>query len=466
MRVGTRKARLPGSPFLLLAVFIPLAFIPLQPAGADTRYVDRSATGSNNGSSWADAWTSLSRIDWSQVTAGDTIQISGGAAFKTYDETLTVGSSGASGRPITITGGLDAGHNGTVIIDGQMVREHAVDVTGRSHVTLRNLDLRGATGSGQVYIDGCSYVLVEGLAIFVTGHGGVFLQESTGCVVRRCTITTPSTDFDAQTDGIYAQRNRGNIYENNRIVISNQNAGQHCDGIQMYQETSPTVRGNYIEQNNGKTYNAQGIYATIGFGTYLIYNNVVYCPNTLSQLIGHRNLGTTSTAKIYNNTVIGRSGNCIRVSGRFSEVKNNIVYRIGSGCAIRVDDAPASFSQVDYNTVYNDGGDAVYYDPHSDGKTWPEWQAMGAEAHGQFANPLINVPSGTLQPGSPAISRALDLRAVFSEDKSGAIRPAGCWSTGAYEYGSADGSGTGGISGGIGSSQGGPAAPRNLRVLD
>src|SRR6266699_24767 len=83
-------------------------------------YVDNAASGANNGTSWASAWTSFSSIVWgsSGVKAGDTLYISGGSSSQTYTSGLSVGASGTSASRITIAVGQDAGHNGTVILSG------------------------------------------------------------------------------------------------------------------------------------------------------------------------------------------------------------------------------------------------------------------------------------------------------------------------------------------------------------
>ena len=103
--------------------FLELALVVLgmSQAWSATWYVDKAVTGGlNNGSSWANAWTSFSVVVWgaSGVKAGDTLFISGGSTSKTYTETWTVGASGTVASPIRIA--LDAAnpaHNGLVIFD-------------------------------------------------------------------------------------------------------------------------------------------------------------------------------------------------------------------------------------------------------------------------------------------------------------------------------------------------------------
>lgn len=81
-------------------------------------YVDPATTGSGNGSSWTNAWTTLDAINWRGVRPGDTIYLSGGSTSQAYPApTMTIGASDTSGAPITIEPGVDAGHNGTVTFD-------------------------------------------------------------------------------------------------------------------------------------------------------------------------------------------------------------------------------------------------------------------------------------------------------------------------------------------------------------
>jgi hypothetical protein len=86
-------------------------------ARAATWYVDNTATGSNNGTSWANAWTSLSSAgNGGSVQAGDTVYISGGASGKsqTYNFGLSTWTP-ASGTPssyVTYQIGQDSNHNG------------------------------------------------------------------------------------------------------------------------------------------------------------------------------------------------------------------------------------------------------------------------------------------------------------------------------------------------------------------
>jgi hypothetical protein len=57
--------------WLKTVCFILLAVVTV-PSWSATKFVNKSATGSNNGSSWANAWTNVSSIGWSGLAAGVT----------------------------------------------------------------------------------------------------------------------------------------------------------------------------------------------------------------------------------------------------------------------------------------------------------------------------------------------------------------------------------------------------------
>lgn len=84
-------------------------------------YIDNAATGSNNGTSWANAWTNPTNVIWASVNPGDTVFVSGGSTSKTYTDDLVIGKDGTSGNPITVKIGQDAGHNGVAIFSNSKI---------------------------------------------------------------------------------------------------------------------------------------------------------------------------------------------------------------------------------------------------------------------------------------------------------------------------------------------------------
>jgi hypothetical protein len=104
-----------------------------------SHYVLKGATGSNNGSSWTNAWSELSQIGWSSVACGDTIWIGGG----TYTTALTINKTCTASTPLTIQSVLStdsvaaaaAGYTSAVL--GKVVILNAtVNLGGGAFVTL------------------------------------------------------------------------------------------------------------------------------------------------------------------------------------------------------------------------------------------------------------------------------------------------------------------------------------------
>ena len=308
---------------------------------------------------------------------------------------------GTEGSPIEIKKGRDIGHNGDVIIDGQnklealilFYQKHYVNV---SYFTLK--DTAMSEGGRGIDIGECSFITIDHVKIHVSGRAGIFIEESEDCIIKYNDIDT--YDYVAyQTDGIYSQRNSRNTYENNKIVINNSDADGHNDGIQSYMDNSLVIRGNYIEQDNSKTVNAQGIYCTTLSGTFEIYNNVVYAPNTYNSLIALKIPSPSFHAIILSNTLIGGKWGTLKVEGDDNAIiKNNIVWDYNGG-------VPLTYSGNTTNVTSN----LLYSDPLFDTNFMP-------------------------QENSPALDMGENLDAPYNIDKTGSLRPKGKgFDIGAYE---------------------------------
>lgn len=84
----------------LLVFFVFMFGIP---SFAANWYVSKTATGTGAGTSWTNAWTDFSSINYSSVACGDTIWIAGNS---TYTTTLNINKTCTSGNPLTLKGVL------------------------------------------------------------------------------------------------------------------------------------------------------------------------------------------------------------------------------------------------------------------------------------------------------------------------------------------------------------------------
>src|SRR3990172_1048639 len=282
--------------YILLIIFLLGGFvINVFPSN---HYVDKYATGNNNGTSWINAWESFSAINWNNVNPGDTVYFSGGYDSTTYYEQLNISVSGIAGNPIVFTKGSDAGHSGKVIFDGMGTLFNVIRITDEQYIVVSNLQLRNSEDT-ILRIRNSQHIRIENCVIHLTTRSGIEIMDNESVTVTRCTITT-DTLINHQTDGIYSQNNINNIYENNYIVISNRDPDGHDDCIQSYKDYPLIIRNNYLEQDNSKTSNAQGIYITtpVGSDTFRIYNNIFNATLSSSNGITFNGLNGSNTARV------------------------------------------------------------------------------------------------------------------------------------------------------------------------
>ncbi|MFB7183123.1 PKD domain-containing protein [Streptomyces sp. NPDC056257] len=136
---------------LLTAGLVPLLGVPAAAVAAEAPpalYVNNSA-----GSSCTDGGSGSQTVPFCTISAaakavapGQTVRIKTG---KTYDEAVTIGSSGAPGKPVTF---VADGPVGSAVSLGR----EALTISGASHVVIRDLNANGGlrvSGSADVELD-------------------------------------------------------------------------------------------------------------------------------------------------------------------------------------------------------------------------------------------------------------------------------------------------------------------------
>jgi hypothetical protein len=394
---------------VLLIAFFLMGVLPVHAA---TWYVDNAARGTNNGTSWANAWISFSNIIWGTtgVKAGDKIYISGGSSSKTYNEGLTVRASGSDGYPITITIGRDIGHNGQVVITNSSGA--GITISSRSYINIigsydyeQRMRITGCYNQGVIIGGAAHHNILKYLEVDNNGHSGGVNQDGISTSysamtdyplleVAYCKVHNNWQDqmhivghrgpevygrvlihhneiYELQDDGIESGIRGMDIYDNVMHTLTGGKGTGHPDGI-VTMAGYARVTGNvvYDLQHYGSTYTNAYIYPNIYSGTATseccirVLNNIVF-----QNLAGRRGdygrgiefscqgyITSVSDLIIANNTVVGMPAwginlfpNNATISG--VQVLNNVVhncYKMGGGQALNI--GKGSFTVGSYNS--------------------------------------------------------------------------------------------------------------------
>lgn len=414
---------------------------------AKSWYVDNQSVGVGNGSSWRDAWKNLANINFELIKDGDVIFISGGIYSKIYEGTIKVGP-GVSG--ITITKGIDAGHNGEVIFDGKNIEAQGISINGQGKpvknlkiegISFKNYKWAGVYGNGQnsgglqgITVDGCKFIDFNRAGVFFEGNNNI---ENNYNLVVKNSYFNDNDNGTGQSDGIFVQVLKDFVADNNKIVLDNNYTGVadlHSDNIQSFWVDDVVYSNNWVEQRSNKTLGTQMLFTENGYGVHAVINNVFVRDTPLAEDSAIRlksGDGSSFSGVVQGNTYFGKGR--ILNSSVVSIIRNNIFYGISQPTVARTFYITGNGSEVANN---------IFYDPNN---MFPSTSG-GVEADPKFVNPDFYNIDLRLKDGSPGINSGSVVGGKWVTDITGKLR-GNSWDIGAYEN-DAISSGQGGVTDG------------------
>ena len=431
-------------------------------------YVLKSATGSNNGTSWTNAWKEMNQINWSSINCGDTVWLGGG----TYTTGIDIGvtKNCASGAVLNVNRVLStdsvpvaaAGWNSS--FDSQVILTN-INVEGpAAYITINGREWQGGVlGSGGIEvvipgtegdgidagvhsfvaqpIDHISWKYIEILgpacveAGTCSGGGVVGVQIMPFCAGAIWTnLLMDHLSVHRTGEAFRGCGQDGTIVQYSLIYDTHNDGQQHPDLIYSnppYQNV--TWRYNKIFQSANDGLFFEG---STGAANFRFYGNIMY--EIAGWSIAFKTGSNYGPVFIYNNifesdgvysgegyptNFMGSGGSYNLVAG--SEIANNIFYQ-GSN--------QFSSTSSDFN-AYNGSGfgslsetGTFYFPAGSPLNSFNGWMNMGS------GNPVaadfhLTAAGATLFQG-----KGKNLGAPYNVDMDGNTRPAsGPWTLGPFE---------------------------------
>lgn len=476
---NTRCKTLSALPFMVMFGFA-------ASVNATTWYVDSSATGSKNGTSWTNAWTNVNQI--AGVSGGDTVYISGGPTGTSRTYSLTASwqpRSGTSGHPITYQIAKDSSHNGTaifntgsnswisgainyVVVSGdagdagrhfQLVSNSsgaAVDASGSTGLRLAYVVFNNSNGSfahfnggTQIELDHVYFYKISGSsgdddhAIYFGVDGNTWDVNK----IHDSVFYLPRNDAGGGDDCIQGGDGGISIYNNSIIgYAASYPRGQHQDGFQPLGGSYLKVYSNYIQDMANYAVFGDAYYGD--FAHFWVYNNIVVLTSSALQ-----------ASDPPQGIAIGPDGGSLQQLGRWPTftdvmVANNLIADYRGHGSINLRNNPgqgSSFSQcsVINNIIINSDGIGV----GSSVTATPNIVIALSSGSGHFVRYTPSASNNDfhlLAVDTTFRGKGTALSSYFSSDKDGKLRaPTGVWDVGPYVY----------------SVYNAPPPPANLRVV-
>jgi hypothetical protein len=299
-------------------LFLGLSVSLVSDAAAATYYVSKAAAGTNNGTSWANAWNELDKIAWLAIKPGDTIYLDGGANGLTYRTALAPTVSGTAGAPIRVWRSEEAGHNGVVTIFGG--RSTLLPYSAQATYTYQT---SGVLPYG-IGFDRVQYIEVDGrdwmkIVIYGTNGHGVRISNSDTSIAAAGNITVKNLHiYDCgtayQSGGVWYPDQKGVQVRGEGLTIERcviHDCGQ--DGIQGLAVSNFVLRRSWVYNSRPHPVN-----------TTLCFNYTAH--NDGMQIYG----GGTMSNYLYEDCIIGPNHNQALILGETTTPEtmvNNVTIR-------------------------------------------------------------------------------------------------------------------------------------------
>lgn len=420
--------------YILIILF---AFTVNAQDGVTRFFVNWYASGSNNGISWTNAWNNLSDIDWDDISAGDTIYVSGGTDSTTYmpEEIygIRVGNTTdgdtwwtfASGNPVVLCPSWEANHNGDVYLATSSDNQYQLLKFGNiSNIKITGftfVDRRGdpaATDPSLIQLGNADWGDMDSLIYFEHNH--VIANGNAGFIFLNGSKITVDSNYFEQVDnskandqdpfGISSGRG-GHTISNNIAIMRNDNVGTdaHRDGVQFSNfglgeglggvyatERLPIfVYNNLIidTKSGGSSWNSL-IYSSGPYcnASFYIYNNILVSSKTNASptavWIGKGGVSpwTSYDNSLYvlNNTIILKGDGTADIFSAYNHdtliAKNNLFVLDTTATKINnldgADGFPNCYKVFDYNiyALYGGSPPAIFSIDNGNNISWTDWR--------------------------------------------------------------------------------------------
>jgi hypothetical protein len=199
-------------------------------------YVKNGGGGSNNGTSWTNAWTSFGSINWGSINGGDYIFIDGGVDSVVYTSGMTIGKSGSAGNYIYIMPGRfspsPSGHSGKVVMTPSSAG--FTNSGGYDYIYIKGVTIRDFGGRGVYMWNGTSHIVIDSLTILNGGEMGTWWEESSYIEIKNCIVISKANNLNTD-DNNYAQRVHHFYVHHNYFHMRNRQFGTGTDHLDNFQ---------------------------------------------------------------------------------------------------------------------------------------------------------------------------------------------------------------------------------------